>query len=206
MAMTHPGTQRPVRDPVAARGVARGLGQWRVRQVARRLSRDGIWPYLLGLLIRPRFRRAGVVAVVGGWPLPDIPNLGGQVVVGNVGLFPGVRLECWAGATIEIGSGTYLNRNTEVVAARSVTIGRDCMIARDAIIMDTDQHPLPGADLAVAPVVIEDRVWIGARALILKGVRIGHDSVVGAGAIVTRSVPPKSVVIGPAARVARTLP
>ena len=86
-----------------------------------------------------------------------------------------------------------------------MTIGRDCKIARDVLIMDTDQHPLPGTDLVVAPVVIEDRVWIGARAIVLKGVQIGHDSVVGAGAIVTRSVPPGSIVVGTAARVIRTL-
>jgi acetyltransferase-like isoleucine patch superfamily enzyme len=55
-------------------------------------------------------------------------------------------------------------------------------------------------------VVIEDRVWIGSRAIILKGVTLGHDSVVGAGAVVTRSVPPGSVVVGPAAQVVRTLP
>ena len=50
---------------------------------------------------------------------------------------------------------------------------------------------------------IEDRVWIGARAIILKGVTVGHDSIIGAGAIVTKSVPPRSVVVGPAARVVR---
>ncbi|MGE3273401.1 MAG: DapH/DapD/GlmU-related protein, partial [Chloroflexota bacterium] len=60
--------------------------------------------------------------------------------------------------------------------------------------------------IASAPVTIEDRVWIGARAIILKGVTIGQDSVIGAGAIVTKSVPPRSVVVGPAARVIRSLP
>jgi acetyltransferase-like isoleucine patch superfamily enzyme len=54
-------------------------------------------------------------------------------------------------------------------------------------------------------VVIEDRVWIGARAIVLKGVTIGHDSVVGAGAIVTRSIPPYSVAVGQPARVIRTV-
>jgi maltose O-acetyltransferase len=73
------------------------------------------------------------------------------------------------------------------------------------LIMDTDQHAVPGADLAVGAVVIEDRVWIGARAIILKGVRVGRDSVIGAGAIVTKSVPPGSVVVGQAARVIRVL-
>jgi acetyltransferase-like isoleucine patch superfamily enzyme len=116
-----------------------------------------------------------------------------------------VRLECGEGARITIGNGTYLNRGVEVVAARSVSIGRDCKIARDVIIMDTDQHALPGAELVVKPVVIGDRVWIGARAIILKGVHIGDDAVIGAGAVVTKDVPPRGVAVGPAARLIRTL-
>jgi acetyltransferase-like isoleucine patch superfamily enzyme len=73
------------------------------------------------------------------------------------------------------------------------------------IIMDTDQHAIPGAELVAKPVEIGDRVWIGARAIILKGVSIGHDSLIGAGAIVTKSAPPRSVVVGQAARVLRSL-
>ena len=164
------------------------------------LRTHGLLSHLLGLLIRPRFQRAGVVTVHGGWLLPTIENRGGRIEIGNAALFPGVRLEVWKGAEISIGNGTYLNRNTEVVAAQSVRIGRDCMIARDVLIMDTDQHALPGQPLQIAPVVVEDRVWIGARAIILKGVHLGHDSIVGAGAIVTRSVPPHTVVVGPPAR------
>jgi acetyltransferase-like isoleucine patch superfamily enzyme len=160
----------------------------------------GIRSHLLGLLIRSHFQKAGVVTVHGGWFLPTVENRGGRIEMGHCALFTGVRLEVWKGAVISIGNGTYLNRNTEVVAGASVRIGRDCMIARDVLIMDTDQHALPGQELQTAPVVIEDRVWIGARAIILKGVQIGHDSIVGAGAIVTKSVPPHTVVAGPAAR------
>jgi acetyltransferase-like isoleucine patch superfamily enzyme len=171
----------------------------------RRLQRHGILSHLLGLAIRGRFQRAGLVTIVGGWSLPGIRNLGGRIEIGNCAFFPGVRLEVWQGAEIVIGDGTYLNRNTEIVAARSVRIGRDCMIARDVLIMDTDQHALPGQELQIAPVVLEDRVWVGARAIILKGVQVGHDSIVGAGAIVTRSVAPHTVVAGPPARPIRQL-
>jgi acetyltransferase-like isoleucine patch superfamily enzyme len=174
-------------------------------RAARRLRAAGVLSHLLGLWSRWQFQRAGIV-VVRGWPLPHVENHGGRIEVGSCAFFGGVRLECWRGAVIHIGHGTYLNRNTEIVAAESVIIGCDCKIARDVIIMDTDQHALPGASLVVRPVVIEDRVWIGARAIVLKGVTIGHDSVVGAGAVVTKSVPPRSVVAGPAARVVRTLP
>lgn len=141
---------------------------------------------------------------MGGWHLPEIDDRGGRIEVGNCAFFPGVRLECWRGASISIGDGTYLNRNTEIVAARSVKIGRDCKIGRDVLIMDTDQHALPGSELMVAPVVIEDRAWIGARAIVLKGVRIGHDSVVGAGSVVTRDVPARTIVAGQPGRVVRS--
>lgn len=106
---------------------------------------------------------------------------------------------------MKIGKGTYLNRNTEIVAATSVVIGADCKIARDVLIMDTDQHPIGSQALVNKPVEIGDRVWIGSRAIILKGVTIGHDSIIGAGAVVTKSVPPHSVVVGPSAKVIRNL-
>jgi acetyltransferase-like isoleucine patch superfamily enzyme len=176
-----------------------------IQRALERIRAYGLMSHLLGLWLRTRFQKAGILVVRGGWPLPAVDNRGGTIEIGNCGLFTGVRLECWPGAHIRIGTGTYLNRNTEIVAAGSVTIGRDCKIARDVIIMDTDQHEVPGSGLIVKPVAIGDRVWIGSRAMILKGVTIGDDSVIGAGAIVTKSVPPRSVVMGTAARVVRTL-
>ena len=174
-------------------------------RVRRRIESDGILSHIIGLLLRHRFQKAGRLIVHGGWPLPAVDNKGGRIEIGNCGLFNGVRFECWSGARITVGDGTYLNRGVEIVAAESVTIGRDCKIARDVIIMDTDQHELPGQGLLVSPVVIEDGVWIGARAIILKGVTVGHDAIIAAGAVVTRDVPPRTVVAGvPAKPVSRT--
>lgn len=161
----------------------------------------GLLDLLLGLWVRRTISRAGVIMVTPGWPLPKIINSGGQIEVSNCRFFPGVRIECWKGAVLKIGKGTYVNRGSEIVASKAVSIGSDCKIARDVMIMDTDQHPTDQGGLKMNPVVIEDRVWLGSRVIILKGVHIGHDSVVGAGAIVTKSVPPYSVVVGPAARV-----
>lgn len=172
----------------------------------RRAFAVGLLDLFLGLCIRRSFARAGVLKVTPGWPLPKIMNSGGHIEVSDCRFFPGVRIECWKGAVVKIGKGTYLNRGTEIVAASAVSIGADCKIARDVIIMDTDQHPVGQAEMLLKPVVIEDRVWLGSRAMVLKGVCIGHDSIIGAGAIVTKSVPPYSVVVGPAARTIKMLP
>src|SRR5437899_3045191 len=122
-----------------------------VGRMRRQLARSGLAGHLLGLLLARRFQHAGIIVVCGWWPFPSGQNAA-RIEVENCAFFPGVRLECWAGATIWIGNGTYLNRNVEIVAAQRVRIGRDCKIARDVIIMDTDQHPLPNGELVAAPV------------------------------------------------------
>jgi acetyltransferase-like isoleucine patch superfamily enzyme len=170
---------------------------WRAR---RRLDKAGVVAHLLGFWLRRHFQRAGIVVAMPGLPLPWVRNQG-CIEVENCAFYPGVRIECGKGARLRIGNGTYLNRGTEVVAADRITIGRDCKIARDVIIMDSDQHALPSGELVVRPVTIEDRVWIGARAIVLKGVTIGHDAVIGAGSVVTRDVPPRAIAAGVPARV-----
>jgi acetyltransferase-like isoleucine patch superfamily enzyme len=169
-----------------------------VAKIAHRLRTHGLMAHLLGLIVRMRFDKAGIV--VAGWPPPEIANRGGRIEIENCTLEGGVRFECWRGAVIRIGNGTYLNRGVEIVAGRSVTIGQGCALARDVIVMDTDQHPIEGDEPRIRTVIIGDRVWIGARATILKGVSLGHDCVVGAGAIVTKDVPPYAVVVGNPAR------
>jgi acetyltransferase-like isoleucine patch superfamily enzyme len=170
-------------------------------RVRDRLQRHSLLSHILGLFLRFRFSSAGVITREFGLPLTRIRNTGGRIEVGNCNFYPGVRLECWRDARIVIGNGTYLNRNVEIIAQEEVSIGRDCKIAWDVVIMDTDQHGI-GGELPVAqPVRIGDRVWIGCRAIILKGVTIGDDAVIGAGAVVTRDVPPGAVAVGQPARV-----
>jgi acetyltransferase-like isoleucine patch superfamily enzyme len=157
---------------------------------------DRVW----GWWLSRKFTRAGWLACAPGFPKPRVRNLGGVLEAGNCLFFPGVRLEVGAGGKLSIGTGTYLNRGTEVIAWREVSIGRDCMIGWDVVIMDTDQHPIPGRGIDNRPVRIGDRVWIGARAIVLKGVSIGDGAVIGAGAIVTHDVPAGAIAAGPAAR------
>ena len=110
-----------------------------------------------------------------------------------------------AGSVIRVGAGSTFSNNVSVIATRWVTLGRDCLIGDGVLIVDSDFHHLdPGKrrdpDPPSAPVEIGDNVWIGARAVILKGVTIGLGSVVAAGAVVTRSVPERTVVAGNPAR------
>lgn len=173
------------------------------RQVAAALGRYPITYRLWGWWLARHFTSAGWLACAPGFPKPRVRNLGGRLDAGNCLFFPGVRLEVGQGGVLTIGTGTYLNRNTEVIAWKEVSIGRDCMIGWDVLIMDTDQHPVPGRGLDNRPVRIGDRVWIGARATILKGVSIGDGAVVGAGATVTHDVAAGSIVAGPPARAIR---
>ena len=170
-----------------------------LHKVRARLQLAPLSAYIAGWFLRRKFTRGGLIIAMPGRPRPRVINRGGQIDVENCSFFPGVRLEVWKGGRIVIGGGTYLNRNTEVIAQQEVHIGRHCMIAWDVVIMDTDQHGIDGALPVAKPVVIGNHVWIGARALILKGVRIGDHAVIGAGAIVTHDVPPGGIVTGPAA-------
>ena len=105
-------------------------------------------------------------------------------------------------AELTIGDGTFVNHRTELVAHERVTIGRDCLIAWDVLVLDSDSHSVDGAP-HTAPVRIGDRVWIGCRATVLKGVTVGDGAVVAAGSVVVSDVPARSLVAGNPARVVR---
>lgn len=121
----------------------------------------------------------------------------------GVHLHDGVRIFLdGPGARVEIGRDTYLNRRTEVMCKQSVTIGRDCAVAWDVRILDTDYHELDGRPQS-RPVHIGDHVWIGFGAAVLKGVTVGDGAVVAAGSLVTSDVPAGALVAGRPARVVR---
>jgi acetyltransferase-like isoleucine patch superfamily enzyme len=116
-----------------------------------------------------------------------------------------------AGARLQVGAGFGMTGGS-IVCAQAVTIGARVLLGANCIVTDTDFHPLDPAaraaaplDGATAPVVIEDDVFIGMNCLILKGVTIGRGSVIGAGSVVTRSMPPGVVAAGNPARVIRPL-
>ena len=116
--------------------------------------------------------------------------------------------------TLSIGTGSFIGHNCAIVVGRSVTIGRHCLIAGGVRISDFDGHPINAADrrnglttptIDVSSVTIGDDVWIGHGAIILKGVRIGNRSIVGARAVVTKDVADDTIVAGNPARVVKSI-
>jgi acetyltransferase-like isoleucine patch superfamily enzyme len=135
----------------------------------------------------------------------------GEVVLGEGVSFNGtvvpVELVTYDSGRIEIGEHTFINYGSSIAARESVKIGAHCLLGHYTFVMDNDQHDivrhmeLPRS----GPVVIEDHVWIGSKAVILPGVRIGSRAVIGAGSIVTKDIPPRCVAAGNPARVLRHL-
>jgi acetyltransferase-like isoleucine patch superfamily enzyme len=104
-------------------------------------------------------------------------------------------------------SGSTINATTTIEIGNHVLIGSGCLIT------DTDSHPLHWRDrrqnlnhqTKSFPIKICDDVFIGARSIVLKGVTIGEGAVVGAGSVVTKDVPPYTIVCGNPARVIKKL-
>lgn len=117
-----------------------------------------------------------------------------------------------AGARIHIGNGVGISGGS-ICSARLVEIGDDTMLGANVTITDTDFHSLHPANrgghthptIGVAEVRIGRRVFIGTNTIVLKGVTVGDNSVIGAGSVVTKSIPANSIAGGNPCRVIRSL-
>ncbi|HSM80786.1 MAG TPA: acyltransferase [Nodosilinea sp.] len=116
----------------------------------------------------------------------------------NVSLDRSVNIRLGDNCTIDIGEGTYIGPFSCVYGPGNVTIGRTCLIASMVGIYASQHHHVGVSEKGIT---IEDRCWIGSGAKILDGVTIGYGSAIGAGAVVTKDIPPYSVAVGVPARV-----
>lgn len=113
------------------------------------------------------------------------------------------------GENLHIGAGTFINYNLTALDVAAITIGDDCQIGPNVQLL-TPTHPIdpqPRRDKLEAgrPITIEDNVWLGGGVIVCPGVTIGANSVIGAGAVVTRDIPADVVAVGNPARVIRTI-
>lgn len=108
---------------------------------------------------------------------------------------------------ITIGNYSLICPGVRISSAVGILIGHNCMIASNAYITDSDWHDIYHRTAAgkSAPVKLADNVWIGDSAIICKGVSIGENSIIGAGAVVVDSAPANAIAAGNPARVVKTL-
>lgn len=118
-----------------------------------------------------------------------------------------VELATELGARLEIGASCMINYGVSLGCTKSIIIGDRCRLGPYVMVVDSGFHELYDRDKRPEsqPVVLEDDVWIGAKASVMPGVRIGRASVVGAGSVVTKNVPPFTVVAGVPAVPIKTL-
>ena len=133
-------------------------------------------------------------------------SIGDGVVIGRH-----TSLSC-KGGSIEIGDHANISGNCMLISESTLSIGSNVLVAGMTYIIAGGNHGTDRTDIPIirqpvfsrGGVTIEDNAWIGANVTILDGVRIGRDSIIGAGSVVTRSIPEYSIAVGVPARVIKS--
>lgn len=152
----------------------------------------------------------------------NLSNNSHNIIIGDSSLIMGSLYVSEEGI-IEIGDHFYLGNRSFIGSAQSIRIGKCGIISNDVKIYDNNNHPISPAKrmemslggfsndnwswkhASSAPVIIEDNVWIGQFVTILKGVTTGKGSIVATRAVVTKDVPPYTIVAGNPAKVVKKI-
>jgi acetyltransferase-like isoleucine patch superfamily enzyme len=162
------------------------------------------------------------------YPEANVENLqknNSKITIGEDTHIRGELLIYPSGGEIKIGNFCYVGENTRIWSKNKIIIKNNVLISHNVNIHDTNSHPinykerendykkiistghsLNNDDIVISsPILIEENVWIGFNAIILKGVTIGRGSIVAAGSVVTKDIPPFSIVAGSPARIIKRM-
>lgn len=115
-----------------------------------------------------------------------------------------------AASIISIGNCNVFSNNIAIIATQRICFGSGCLIGDQVMVLDFDGHEIAAASRkrgsgVSIPVHIGNNVWLGSRTMILKGVSIGDNTVIGAMSVVVKSLPPNCVAAGVPAKILRKL-
>lgn len=129
----------------------------------------------------------------------------GKPVDASFGMFPPFYTDC--GKNITVGKNVFINTGCRFQDQGGIRIGDHVLIGHNVVLatLNHDFAPYNRVTMHPAPIHIEDRVWIGANATVVPGVTIGENSIVAAGAVVTKDVPPNTIVGGVPAKVLKRI-
>lgn len=124
----------------------------------------------------------------------------------HVWIVPPIKLA--VGKYISIGKDTYMNAGTTFIDDWKITIGENCLFGPNVTLCTTG-HPIApehrGDGMYSFPITIGNNVWLGANTIVMPGVTIGENSVIGAGSVVTKDIPANVVAFGSPCRVYREI-
>jgi acetyltransferase-like isoleucine patch superfamily enzyme len=153
----------------------------------------------------------------------DKRGINSSIIIGNNCLIHGTLVTEIDESKILIKNNVFIGGGTILDCVRSIIIEDDVLISYQCILADSDNHSVSysvrRSDLATwkekkhdwthiksSPILISKGAWIGARVIILKGVRIGEGAVIGAGSVVTKDIPAWAIAAGNPANVIRVIP
>ncbi len=178
------------------------------------------WDFIKGALYsQPMFRARCESCGHGLTLLGDMPHIEGDLRIwvgehcGILGKNTYIASRVFDNPSLRVGDHSFLGFGVEIVVAKQVRIGNHVLIAGNCFITDNPGHPTdpikrrdqPVDKERIQVVTIEDDVWLGSRSIVLPGTHIGHGSIIGAGAVVSKTIPPYSLVIGNPGQVIRSI-
>lgn len=173
-----------------------------------------------GLLIVAPLTRAICAKVGKGLRIERLPYIRGtgEIILGD-GVYLSGKISIGFGPPVAgrkprfvVGDHSFIGHQCGFLIRSRIEIGKHCLLARGISVQDTHGHPLDPVqrregqmvgEEGVGPVIIKDNVWVGQGVIILKGVTIGENAIVGAGSVVTKDVPDNAIVGGSPAKIIR---